>query len=209
MAELYRVTQGAIRSTSILRNSASRWPSCSFFITPAYQLSGIRQLSTTPILRSIEAGSGRLPTSNTQRPNYSSDTWISREPRPVVEIKKPDISAYDEDDVFAPEIDFETGELTKNAPEERSSLVRPPMRLVPRTGRTIRVGKTVDVARSFMLLNIQVSQNQIRQDFHHQKFHERPGLKRKRLKSERWRKRFRKGFKACIVRVKELTRQGW
>lgn len=83
------------------------------------------------------------------------------------------------------------------------------MRLVPRLGRTVSVSKNVDLARSFKLLGMQVVQNKIRQDFQAQRFHERPGLKRKRLKSERWQRRFRKGFKETVKRVKELTKQGW
>ncbi|KAI0888748.1 uncharacterized protein GGS22DRAFT_62737 [Annulohypoxylon maeteangense] len=202
MAELYRVTQSALRSASILRSSASRWPSS--------PMPCIRQLSSTPILRPIELSNGRLPITYIQHHNYAS--WTLRDPQSISnkgeEIKKPEMSTYDEDDIFAPEIDFETGELTKN-PEVRAELTRPPMRLIPRTGRTIRTGKTVDVARSFTLLNMQVSQNRVRQDLFRQRNHERPGLKRKRLKSERWRRQFKKGFKACVVRVKELTRQGW
>ncbi|KAI1410209.1 hypothetical protein F5Y13DRAFT_167950 [Hypoxylon sp. FL1857] len=214
MAELCRAAQVAARSTSLLRSSGSRWPSSSFSITPAIPISCIRQISTTPILRSIEAGSRRSPISQIQHRYYASGGWPSpsRESRPSqlddAEIKKPDILAYD--DPFAPEIDFTTGELTKTESlEERPAPTRPPLRLVPRTGRTIHVGKTVDVARSFKLLSIQTSQNRIQADFHHQKFHERPGLKRKRLKSQRWQKRFKKGFKACVSRVRELIKQGW
>lgn len=39
--------------------------------------------------------------------------------------------------------------------------------------------------------------------------HERAGNKRKRMKSERWRKRFMAGFRATTERVRELKRQGW
>ncbi|KAF3356792.1 hypothetical protein VdG1_06215 [Verticillium dahliae VDG1] len=42
-----------------------------------------------------------------------------------------------------------------------------------------------------------------------QKRHERPGLKRKRLRSERWRARFKIGFAATVSRVQELRNQGW
>ncbi|XXG99361.1 hypothetical protein Hte_005698 [Hypoxylon texense] len=108
------------------------------------------------------------------------------------------------DDPFAPELDFEAGELSKTkATEDHPVATRPPLRLVPRTGRTVQV------ARSFKLLAMQVAQNQLRRDFQAQRFHERAGLKRKRLRSERWQKRFKKGFKACVSRVKELTKQGW
>ncbi|OTA95495.1 hypothetical protein M434DRAFT_393721 [Hypoxylon sp. CO27-5] len=214
MAELCRAAQVAVRSTSLLRTSASRWPSSSVSIAPVSSIPSIRQISTIPTARSIEIGDKRSPTFQTQHRHYASGGWPnpSRESRPSpiddIEIKKPDISVYD--DPFAPEIEFDTGELDKGKIlEERPAPTRPPLRLVPRTGRTIHVGRTVDVARSFKLLSIQISQNKVPTDFRLQRFHERPGLKRKRLKSERWQKRFKKGFKACVSRVKELTKQGW
>ncbi|GAW25060.1 putative ribosomal protein s21 protein [Rosellinia necatrix] len=86
---------------------------------------------------------------------------------------------------------------------------RAQLRLVPRTGRTVYVRHNVDVARSFKLLAIQVAQNGVRRDAKAQRFHERPGAKRKRLKSQRWQKRFNFGFKATIARVRQLTAQGW
>lgn len=185
----------------------------------------MRQISTTPIFRSTDAsngsrGSATSPKSSQQQQqqhNYSTAfNWANpakgARPPPAdnTEIKKPDLSVY-EDDIFGPDIDFEADELNKNnkAIEERPPPTRPPMRLVPRTGRTVHVTKNVDVARSFKLLAIQTAQNRLRQDFQYQRFHERPGLKRKRLKSERWQKRFKRGFKACVSKVKELTKQGW
>ncbi|KAI1775404.1 hypothetical protein F4818DRAFT_48320 [Hypoxylon cercidicola] len=208
MAEFCRVAGVAFRSTSLLRSS-SKWSMISS-TAPS-----MRQISTTPILWSITGrsearGSTAKPfTSHFQNQNRSD--WTTREPRPTQleeEIKKPNISAYD--DFFAPDFEFETGELNKiNAKEDHPAPERPSLRLVPRTGRTVHVNKSVDVARSFKILSLQVAQNQIRRDFRLQRYHERPGLKRKRLNSERWQKRFKKGFKACVSRVKELTKQGW
>ncbi|KAI1101818.1 hypothetical protein F4804DRAFT_314796 [Jackrogersella minutella] len=210
MAELYRVAQGTIRATSILRSSTSRWPSS---ISPASSIPNIRQISSKSILRPIQASDRRSPISQIQYQNYATASWPSRarEPRAEqTEIKKPNIQLY-EDDYLAPELDFDTGELNKNSKiyEAREAPARPALRLVPRLGRTVHVGKTVDVARSFTLLNIQVAQNRIKNDFHAQRFHERPGLKRKNNKCKRWRLRFKRGFKACVSRVKELTKQGW
>ncbi|KAI1370253.1 hypothetical protein F4677DRAFT_465636 [Hypoxylon crocopeplum] len=195
-AELCRVAQVAFRSASLLRGSASRWPSCSFSVASSSSISSIRQLSTTAIFRSRDG----------------SWTSLSRTPQPTkeddAEITKPNMSAYD--GILVPEIDFDTGELNKSiAAEERAPPPRPTLRLVPRTGRTIHVGRNVDIARSFKLLNMQMALNRVPQDFSYQRFHERAGLKRKRLKSERWRKRFKMGFKACVGRVKELSKQGW
>ncbi|KAK3940275.1 hypothetical protein QBC46DRAFT_385739 [Diplogelasinospora grovesii] len=83
------------------------------------------------------------------------------------------------------------------------------LRLRPSTGRTVHVSGHVDVARSFTLLERVVRQNKVRNDLFRQRFHERPGLKRKRLKSERWVRRFKDGFRATVSRVMELRKQGW
>ena len=77
------------------------------------------------------------------------------------------------------------------------------------TGRTIEKYGNVDVARAFQLLNRACSNNGVSRDLHRQRFHERPGLKRKRLRSERWRAAFKLGFRATVGRVQELRKQGW
>jgi len=84
-----------------------------------------------------------------------------------------------------------------------------PMRLAPELGRTVYVSGGVDQARAFQLLNALCRRNQVAALFARQRFHERPGKKRKRLRSERWRKRFREGFLATTKRVRELAKQGW
>lgn len=86
---------------------------------------------------------------------------------------------------------------------------RTPMRLTPSTGRTVYVTPQIDVGRSFKLMEQLVGRNKIKSTFNYQRFHERPGLKRKRLKSSRWRKRFMVGFRAAVNRVKQLKKQGW
>ena len=92
---------------------------------------------------------------------------------------------------------------------ERSE--RPLMRLGPSFGRSVDIdpAKNMDVGKGFRRLDMLCSRNKIRNDFAKQRFHERPGLKRKRLKSERWRRRFKVAFKATIARVKELRSKGW
>jgi small subunit ribosomal protein MRP21 len=45
--------------------------------------------------------------------------------------------------------------------------------------------------------------------FYKERNHERQGMKRKRLKMERWQRRFRTGFNAAAKRVVELKGQGW
>lgn len=194
----------------------------------ATTLSKRNRISTTSTPRSSSHISATSP-SRTQQQSYSSFNWgnPSRPPRTLeniadIEIKKPKSSSYEfafrsrkeGEESSDPVQDFASDlDLTDIQPN-RSRTVAPTaprahLRLVPRTGRTVHVGNNVDVARSFKLLAVQVGQNKLRRDFNQQRFHERPGKKRKRLRSERWQARFRKGFKATISRVRELTAQGW
>lgn len=94
---------------------------------------------------------------------------------------------------------------------KKESVMDVKLRLRPSIGRTVHCGKgsKVDLARGLQLLNTQVRRNKVSQDLSRQRFHERPGLKRKRLRRERWRARFKEGFKATCGRVRELARQGW
>ncbi|KFX92186.1 hypothetical protein V490_05525 [Pseudogymnoascus sp. VKM F-3557] len=85
---------------------------------------------------------------------------------------------------------------------------KPALRLNARTGRSVVVAGGVDIGRSFNLLGMSCARNKVKRDFQMQRFHERGGLKRKRLKRERWQRRFMAGFQATISRVKEMKRQG-
>lgn len=91
--------------------------------------------------------------------------------------------------------------------QERANDIK--YRLRPSVGRTVHLDSNVDLARGLGMLNSRVRINKIAQDVAKQRFHERPGLKRKRLRSERWRARFKDGFKATCSRVQDLARQGW
>lgn len=86
-----------------------------------------------------------------------------------------------------------------------------PMKLGPTLGRTVYVdnARGMDVARAFRSMEIQVARNQVKKDFNKQRFHERPGMKRKRLHSQRWRNRFKQGFQATVKRVLKMRKQGW
>ncbi|KAI8628184.1 hypothetical protein F5Y19DRAFT_144606 [Xylariaceae sp. FL1651] len=231
MAEVGRAIQAAIRSTSLLRTIPARSQLCRS-LALAGSISGKREISTTPGLHysndpaKSTPQSSTSPVSKTQQQPYSSFSWTNpsrvtrASPENIAEIRKPNSASYDvafggqeqkESVDWASEIDLE---LTDIKPKRFSGLEapvapRPNLRLVPRTGRTVHVKKNVDVARSFKLLAVQVAQNKLRKDFQSQRFHERPGMKRKRLKSERWQRRFRQGFKATVARVRELTAQGW
>ena len=84
-------------------------------------------------------------------------------------------------------------------------------RLNPTYGRSVELdaSRGRDIVRGIGMLGSLVARNKIKRDFQTQRYHERGGLKRKRLNSERWRRRFNLGFKHITGRVIELTRKGW
>ena len=81
----------------------------------------------------------------------------------------------------------------------------------PAVGRTVEVlpDRGMDVGRALSNLDMICALNRVRLDQSRQKFHERPGMKRKRLKSERFRKMFKQSFRATVQRVMEMRRKGW
>ena len=85
------------------------------------------------------------------------------------------------------------------------------VRSSPTVGRAIEVvpERGMDVGRALKSLHRLCSVNKVGADFRDQRFHERPGMKRKRLKSQRWRKAFKASFQATVTRVKEMRRKGW
>ncbi|KAJ4360037.1 uncharacterized protein N0V89_000596 [Didymosphaeria variabile] len=95
------------------------------------------------------------------------------------------------------------------APLEPEKQIFP--RLNPAFGRSVELKPETgrDLVRGINMLGSLMARNKVRADFNKQKFHERPGLKRKRLKSQRWRARFKQGFQDVTARVSELTRKGW
>ncbi|CCU76998.1 Ribosomal protein S21 domain-containing protein [Blumeria hordei DH14] len=86
---------------------------------------------------------------------------------------------------------------------------RQPIDLSPSSGRCVIITEKTDVMTAFKQMEVSCNKNRIRREANAQRFHERPGLKRKRLKQQRWRQRFLTGFKAVVNRVQELKRQGW
>jgi small subunit ribosomal protein MRP21 len=107
---------------------------------------------------------------------------------------------------------YEVAEMMKDISKDINNApppARTPMRFTPSTGRTVYITPQIDVGKGFRLMEQLVGRNKVRSTFNYQRFHERPGLKRKRLKSLRWRKRFMVGFKAAVNRVKQLKKQGW
>jgi hypothetical protein len=69
--------------------------------------------------------------------------------------------------------------------------------------------KEANVSIRLRQLGALASANRIPYTAARQRFHERPGLKRKRLRRERWRRRFKDTFKSICKRVTHLTKQGW
>lgn len=95
-------------------------------------------------------------------------------------------------------------------PRERI-LTELPIHLSARSGRTLDVdpGKANDLGAKMRQLDGLVARNRIRNDFQKQRYHERGGMKRKRLKSERWRTRFKNEFRKTVLRVQALRKKGW
>ena len=104
------------------------------------------------------------------------------------------------------------GEAARTAATSMKSTVKPrntrTITSRPSLGRTVEVS-SAGVARAFQVLSFELRDNNVKADQRRQKFYERPGLKRKRLKSERWRKRFMIAFKATVKKVHAMRRKGW
>lgn len=98
--------------------------------------------------------------------------------------------------------------INPQEPATRASLT---VRSRPSVGRTVEINpeRGVDLGRGLQKLEVTCYLNNVRIDAARQKFHERPGLKRKRLKSERWRKKFQIGFRHVVGKVKVMRRKGW
>ncbi|KAF4583145.1 hypothetical protein GQ602_006289 [Ophiocordyceps camponoti-floridani] len=86
----------------------------------------------------------------------------------------------------------------------------------PVTGRTVfvipsRIGNNTaqTVSSAFRTISRLVRDMGLRAKSREQKKHMRPGLKRKMLRSKRWRARFKEAFKAATSRALELKKQGW
>ena len=94
---------------------------------------------------------------------------------------------------------------------EQAKRAKRTVRSTPSVGRTIEINpeRDADFGRAVRALDIQCAVNRVRSDQARQRYHERGGAKRKRLKSERWRKLFKASFQAAVGRVKEMRRKGW
>ncbi|KAI9795048.1 MAG: hypothetical protein M1816_000070 [Peltula sp. TS41687] len=108
-------------------------------------------------------------------------------------------------------IPLNTSSTPPVADYEKRRVELPPLRLGPSLGRSVSIEHTggMELTRGLNLLKAKISQNQIKNDQMRQRFYERPGLKRKRLRSQRWRRKFMVGFRAMVGQVQHMRRQGW
>lgn len=183
--------------------------------------------TTTPLLTPRDV---LRPAANHPKPTWASRTkpkastptssTVPPPPPPAASSGKPSgTSALDKaaatDHVY--DATSDTFDLSKMIADESAAFMRthytdrpqPEMRTKPVLGRTVNVTGNTDMAGALRKLNSILASNKVRAQDRHQRFHERPGLKRKRLKSQRWRVRFKKGFVATVKRVQELKKQGW
>lgn len=105
-------------------------------------------------------------------------------------------------------------QVTADVPADSTRMAQRSKRTIrsrPALGRTVEVEPALgaDFGIAYKRLSILLSLNKVRQDLKKQKYYERAGAKRKRLKSERWRKFFQAGFRATVAKVKRMRRQGW
>jgi len=143
---------------------------------------------------------------------YGKSSWAQPRQRYPTSYEPEFGSRFSTDKMLFPDIKDADEDSTSLAPKTRPRVLQElPIHLSARTGRTIDVDplKTNDLGRAMRQLEMLCNRNRIRQDFGRQRFHERGGLKRKRLKSSRWRARFKMGFRTAVDRVQELRKQGW
>lgn len=79
----------------------------------------------------------------------------------------------------------------------------------PSLSRTVEISSKADLGAGFERLRFFVRDNQIRHDQQMQRFYERPGMRRKRLRRERWRARFKENFHNAVEKIKAMRRMGW
>ncbi|KAG9191807.1 hypothetical protein G6011_10541 [Alternaria panax] len=114
------------------------------------------------------------------------------------------------DDMVNPSLANKPSDAASLAAQQQDTFSQFP-HLNPTYGRTVELdaSRGRDIVRGIGMLGSLMARNKVKSDFNKQRFHERGGLKRKRLASERWRARFKQGFRDVTNRVTELTRKGW
>lgn len=226
--EIRRAAQSLLRSQSLLSStllSASSPRTATSFTNralPSFTCQSCRQFSIHSRLRRDEYDpkgplKGIQPISiSAEKESGSSlddfdkpSTWPKtgqQYPDTYKPVFKPKYSGVD--DLMFPDSDQSTQIAT--LPRERI-LTELPIHLSARSGRTLDVdpGKANDLGAKMRQLDGLVARNRIRNDFQKQRYHERGGMKRKRLKSERWRTRLKNEFRKTVLRVQALRKKGW
>jgi small subunit ribosomal protein MRP21 len=133
--------------------------------------------------------------------------------RPSRRGQRLDFGALDDipqDELVNPNLTNKPSDASSLAVQQEETFSSYP-RLNPAYGRTVDLdaSRGRDIVRGIGMLGSLMARNKVKADFNKQRFHERGGLKRKRLASERWRARFKAGFREVTGRVSELTRKGW
>ncbi|KAF9564658.1 hypothetical protein CPC08DRAFT_734350 [Agrocybe pediades] len=76
----------------------------------------------------------------------------------------------------------------------------------PYSGRTVEVGK--NLSATFRKLDAILARNQVRKQLRLTERHEKKGVKRRRLSSERWRKRFADEVRKKVQLVIKIKERG-
>lgn len=177
---------------------------------PKPNASALDNIFTDTLNRTLDGTKG-VPTTSTQRTTRFASPAAQQANRKV---------ASSLDDLFGalstPSQGSRVGRFTDpqgnlQRPRNPLKLPEPPFKLGPSVGRTVDVdpNRGMDVGRAFKSLEQNCGRNKVRVDFTSQLFHERPGLKRKRLKTQRWRRRFKEGFRGMVKMVSQMRKQGW
>ncbi|KZL65899.1 ribosomal protein s21 [Colletotrichum tofieldiae] len=200
------LTSCTIRNPSLRVSQALRqplWAQPRTFATSSVLCAPPRSGSRSASAEQTSKPAPTVPT-QTPPPPPSSDAAASESKKPGSPFTYDATSdAFDISKIIAMESDEF---LKKHYPTGQQE---PPLRTRPSTGRTVHLTSNVDLVKALKQLDFQTKKNKTRRMFQLQRFHERPGKKRKRLNSERWRARFKDGFKATVQRVQELKNQGW
>ncbi|MCJ1478525.1 hypothetical protein MMC13_007205 [Lambiella insularis] len=141
---------------------------------------------------------------NANSENQRSGGYLKREQGKIDESFFPNDSSFG---------GLDAGDLVGSSTFAPTAVPPPPtpVRLDAFIGRSEEVApeRGIDLGRALKKLELKCAYNNVRGDSISQRFHERPGLKRKRLKSSRWRKRFKEGFRAVVAKVQKMKNRGW
>ncbi|KAM0273875.1 hypothetical protein ACHAQH_008170 [Verticillium albo-atrum] len=206
-----RVIQGGVlpwKSTFTTRTSQPQWPQSRLFSSsPALLVprsdSPAKPTWATRTSPSQAAGAAPRAPPSTLRPSggFSPATAASKSAASDHVYDATSTDTLDLSKIIAAESD-DFLRSHYNAP-------KPELRLKPVLGRTVHCTPKRDFAGALKVLVSTLKLNKTKDLARMQKRHERPGLKRKRLRSERWRTRFKIGFAATVSRVQEMKNQGW